>query len=89
MALGKNGMDLKAIRRDQKAIDALPNHGRAFAKSKALEKAKGGKFPKSESAWAKKERAETHKKLESGAYGKFGSKQFERNMRYSSSNKNP
>ena len=32
MALNKNGMDLKAIRRDQKAIDALPNHGRASLK---------------------------------------------------------
>lgn len=29
MALDKNGMDLKAIRRDQKEIDALPNRGRA------------------------------------------------------------
>ena len=43
MALNKKGMDLKAIRRDQKAIDKLPNHGRAsvnHAKSKALEGAK-------------------------------------------------
>jgi hypothetical protein len=43
MALNKKGMDLKAISRDQKAIDKLPNHGRAsvnHAKSKALEGAK-------------------------------------------------
>ena len=42
MALNKNGMDLKAIRRDQKAIDALPNHGRAslkpYAKKMKLDK---------------------------------------------------
>ena len=30
MALNKNSMDLKAINRDQKAIDRLPNRGRAF-----------------------------------------------------------
>lgn len=29
MSLNKNGMDLKAIRRDQKEIDKLPNKGRA------------------------------------------------------------
>ncbi len=43
MALNKNGMDLKAIRRDQKAIDKLPNRGRTsvnHAKSKALDGAK-------------------------------------------------
>ena len=42
MALNKNGMDLRAIARDQKAIDALPNRGRASvdhsAKHKALKK---------------------------------------------------
>ncbi len=30
MALGKNGIDLKAIAKDQKAIDSLPNKGRAL-----------------------------------------------------------
>lgn len=38
MALNRHGIDLKAIRRDQKAIDALPNKGRA--KSAALDKVK-------------------------------------------------
>lgn len=49
MALDKNGMDLKAIARDQKLIDALPNHGRTkfqatknnTARTKALDKKKG------------------------------------------------
>ncbi len=35
----KTGMDLRAIRRDQAAIDKLPNKGRV--KTKALEKKKG------------------------------------------------
>lgn len=42
MGLNKNGIDLSAIRKDQKAIDKLPNKGRYVAKSKALTKAKGG-----------------------------------------------
>lgn len=29
MALGKDGVDWKAIKQDQKAIDKLPNHGRS------------------------------------------------------------
>jgi hypothetical protein len=51
MALNKNGMDLKAIRRDQKAIDALPNHGRAslkpYAKKMKLDKPSKGNADKS------------------------------------------
>lgn len=40
MALNKQGMDLKAIRRDQKAIDSLPNRGRAMVGEKKKEMAK-------------------------------------------------
>ena len=42
MALNKHGIDHKAIARDQKAIDKLPNHGlwSGKSKSKALHKAK-------------------------------------------------
>ena len=41
MALGKDRVDWKAIDRDQKAIDKLPNKGRVKdSKKKALEKVK-------------------------------------------------
>lgn len=52
--LNKHGIDFKAISRDQKAIDKLPNRGRASVnhspKSKALAKKAGkskstGKYP--------------------------------------------
>jgi len=36
MALGKDGVDWKAIKKDQKAIDKLPNRGRASSHEKAL-----------------------------------------------------
>jgi hypothetical protein len=39
MALNKDGMDLKAIRKDQKAIDALPNRGRVQSPKEAQTKA--------------------------------------------------
>ncbi len=41
MALNKHGVDWKAIDRDQKAIDKLPNKGRA--KHTALKEAATGK----------------------------------------------
>lgn len=36
MALNKDGVDWKAIKRDQKAIDKLPNKGRAKDKIKKM-----------------------------------------------------
>lgn len=44
MALDKNGMDLKAIRKDQKAIDKLPNKGRAFGKKHEMAKKMHGTY---------------------------------------------
>ena len=54
MALGKDRVDWKGIERDQKAIDKLPNRGRASAaRSKAL--AKGKESTKERHARYKKE----------------------------------
>lgn len=48
MALNKKGVDWKAIGKDQKAIDKLPNHGRAYDhKKKELAEGKRVESPAS------------------------------------------
>lgn len=70
MALNKRGIDVSAIKRDQAAIDKLPNKGRAsvdHSKSNALAKRTSERTPMSKEHAVKRSMGQRLKKYGKGA----------------------